>query len=391
MKRLLSIIICAAVTTALSSCSVSTEESGDTSALMSDLPDTSEVVSAENTISDTEKYSETEEAVTEKTETEASVREVSSQQEGSGSQSDENSTDETSPEISEFSMSLDGLNDYTRSRVVLARKQIKSMLDRTGTDEIPEINLRSGGWLPKVAVESWQVVDERYENYRYEVTVRLEVSESESEFITVGTDDYLILYQPHEDRKFLPFRKVGEFDEEKLLPCWDDKRYLDFCGNFSCFFRKLFGGDVVTDFSEPDMSNASWWTLCNASQAAYWYYPGLGFCMTYDEFDEAMQSLYGFSADALGIKESNIYNAENDTINVPEKGTSWLYGYLADESFDEETGIRTATMEYYEDAFYLVPSQTYRYTVRENENGSYTMLKLERLFASDRGILSDTV
>ncbi|MDE6745035.1 MAG: hypothetical protein K2J72_00200, partial [Oscillospiraceae bacterium] len=297
MKKLLSIIICAAVTALVSGCESSTEDVGDTSPLPYNSPAVSEVVSAENTVPDTEEYSETEEAVTEKTETEASVGDVSSQQEESVSP----------PEISEFSMSLDGLNDYTRSRVVLARKHIKSMLDRTGTDEIPEINLRSGGWLPKVAVESWQVVDERYENSRYEITVRLEVSESESEFITVGTDDYLILYQPYEDRKFLPLRKVGEFDEEKLLPSWDDKRYLDFCGNFSCFFSGLFKGDVVTDFSEPDMSNASWWTLCNASQAARWYYPGLDFVMTYDEFDEAVQSLYGFSADALGIKESNIY------------------------------------------------------------------------------------
>lgn len=386
MKKLLSIIACTAAAAIMSSCSDS-EAAADTSALPHNSSDTSEVVSAE----DTEEYSETEEAVTLKTETEASAKDESSHQEESGSLSEENAEDEVSPEISEFLMSLDSLNDYTRSRVVLARKQIKSMLDREGIYEIPELNFGSGGWLPKVTVEDWQVVEEKYENYRYEVTVRLEVSESESEFITVGTYDYLILYQPHDDRKFLPLRKVGEFDEEKLLPCWEDKRYLDFCGNFSCFFSELFEGDVVTDFSEPDMSAASWWTLCNASQAARWYYPDLDFVMTYDEFDEAMQSLYGFSADALGIKESNIYNAENDTIEVPPKGTSWLYGYLAEESFDEETGIRTATMEYYEDEFYLIPSRTYRYTVRENENGSYTMLKLERLFTSDRGILSDTV
>lgn len=384
MKKILSIIACTAAI--MSSCSDS-EAAADTSALPHNSSDTSEVASAE----DTKEYSETEEAVTLKTETEASTKDESSQQEESGSLSEENAEDEVSPEISEFLMSLDSLNDYTRSRVVLARKQIKSMLDREGIYEIPELNFGSGGRLPKVTVEDWQVVEEKYENYRYEVTVRLEVSESESEFITVGTYDYLILYQPHDDREFLPLRKVGEFDEEKLLPCWEDKRYLDFCGNFSCFFSELFEGDVVTDFSEPDMSAASWWTLCNASQAARWYYPDLDFVMTYDEFDEAMQSLYGFSADALGIKESNIYNAENDTIEVPPKGTSWLYGYLAEESFDEETGIRTATMEYYEDEFYLIPSRTYRYTVRENENGSYTMLKLERLFTSDRCILSDTV
>lgn len=381
MKKLLSIIVCAAVTALVSGCESSTEDAGGTSALQYNLSDTSETVSAETKVSDTEEYSETEEAVTVRTETEAPAADVSSQQEESVSP----------PEISEFPMSLDTLNDYTRNDVVLARKQIKSVLDREGKAEYPLIDLDGGDSYPKITLNSWQIVDERYEDYRYKVTVRLEVSESESEFITVGTDDYLILYQPHEDRKFLPLRKVGEFDEEKLLPSWDDKRYLDFCNNFSCFFSELFKGDVVTDFSEPDMSNASWWTLCNASQAARWYYPGLDFVMTYDEFDEAVQSLYGFSADALGIKDSNIYHAENDTIEIPPKGTSWLYGYLADESFDEETGIRTVTMEYYADAFYLVPSQTYRYTVRENENGSYTMLKLERLFASDRGILSDTV
>lgn len=391
MKRLLSIIACAAVTALLSGCESGMEEAGDTSALLSDLPAVSEVVLAETKVSDTEEHSETEEAFTEKTETEVSSADASLRQEESGFPSEENASDEASPEISEFPMSLDDLTDYTKNEVVLARRKIISVLDREEKAEYPLIDLDGGDRFPRITLDGWQIVDERYENYRYEVTVRLEVSESESEFITVGTDDYLILYQPHEDRKFLPLRKVGEFDEKKLLPSWDDKRYLDFCGNFSCFFSELFEGDVVTDFSEPDMSSASWWTLCNASQAANWYYPGLGFSMTYDEFDEAMRSLYGFSADALEIKESNIYHAETDTIEVPPKGTSWLYGYLADESFDEETGIRTATMEYYEDEFYLVPSQTYRYTVRENEKGSYTMLKLERLFSSDRGILSDTI
>lgn len=391
MKRLLSIIVCASVTALLSGCESGTEEAGDTSALPYNSSAVSESVSAETKVSDTEEYSETEKAVTGKTETEASFADVSSRQEESGSQSEENTADETSPELSEFPMSLDDLTDYTRNEVVLARKKIISVLDREEKAAYPLIDLDGGDRFPRITLDSWQIVDERYENSLYRVTVRLEVSESESEFITVGTDDYMILYQPHEDRKFLPLRKVGEFDEEKLLPCWDDKRYLDFCGNFSCFFSELFERDVVTDFSEPDMSSASWWTLCNASQAARWYYPGLDFVMTYDEFDKAMQSLYGFSADALEIKESNIYHAENDTIEVPPKGTSWLYGYLADESFDEETSIRTATMEYYADEFFLVPSQTYRYTVRENENGSYTMLKFERLFASDRGILSDTI
>lgn len=387
MKKLLSIIICAAAAVLMPGCSDDTEEAGNTSAALYSSSDTAETVSAEST----EKRSETEEAAAAKTETEASSEDKHTYQEESDSPPEENAEDETLPETSEFPMDIDSLDDYTGSRIVLARKQIKSMLDREGTYEIPEINFGSGDLFPKITVDNWQVIDEKYESYRYKVTVRLEVSESESKFITVGTDDYLILYQPHEDRRFLPLRKVGEFDEEKLLPTWDDKVYLDFCNNFSIFFSKLFEGDVVTDFSEPDMSAASWWTLCNASQVARWYYPGLDFSMTYAEFDEAMQILYGFSADALGIKESNIYNAENDTINVPEKGTSWFYGYLADESFDEETGIRTATMEYYEDEFYLIPSRTYRYTIRENENGSYTMLKLERLFTSDRGILSDTV
>lgn len=387
MKKLLSIIICAAAAVLMPGCSDGTEEAGNTSAALYSSSDTAETVSAEST----EKRSETEEAAAAKTETETSSEDKHTYQEESDSPPEENAEDETLPKTSEFPMDIDSLDDYTGSRIVLARKQIKSMLDREGTYEIPEINFGSGDLFPKITVDNWQVIDEKYESYRYKVTVRLEVSESESKFITVGTDDYLILYQPHEDRRFLPLRKVGEFDEEKLLPTWDDKVYLDFCNNFSIFFSKLFEGDVVTDFSEPDMSAASWWTLCNASQVARWYYPSLDFSMTYAEFDEAMQSLYGFSADALGIKESNIYNAENDTINVPEKGTSWFYGYLADESSDEETGIRTATMEYYEDEFYLIPSRTYRYTVRENEDGSYTMLKFEKLFTSDRSILGGTI
>lgn len=76
---------------------------------------------------------------------------------------------------------------------------------------------------------------------------------------------------------------------------------------------------------------------------------------------------------------------------MPGRGTSWYCGYLADETYDEVAGTRTVTIEYYEDDFYLVPSQTYRYTVRENVDGSYTMLKFEKLFTSDRNILEGTV
>lgn len=307
------------------------------------------------------------------------------------------------PDMPEFSLSTDGLSDYERMNTERVRLRIKSILDCAVSGEVPAYKQNGDVWqspqqLAGVKLNSWEIADEKIitdGNFRYEVTVTMDVAESGSEFVTVGRDDYLMIYYPGEDRSFMPLRKVGGLDESRLLPAYGDpKPYIDFCNSFSCYFRWFFADDVVTDFSKPDLSGyggseAAFNALLMVSR-----YGGsdVAFPMSYEEFDNALKNMLGFSADAFNIKDfPNYYNAETDTVDLPGRGTSWYCGYLAEETYDEESGTQTVTIEYYEDDFYLVPSQTYRYTVRGNEDGSYTMLKFEKLFTSDRSILGGTI
>ena len=126
-------------------------------------------------------------------------------------------------------------------------------------------------------------------------------------------------------------------------------------------------------------------------QTARRYYHIDDYEYPYEVFDTALKELYGFSADSLGTKETGYYNAETDTVSIPGRGSYWFDGYLSEESCDEETGLYTITIDYFADGLFLDRAATFRYTVRENENGSYTMLKMERLFSTDKHIIGGCV
>ncbi len=306
------------------------------------------------------------------------------------------------PEMPEFSMSFDGYNEFTQSSITRTRFEIKAMLECAQTGEIPMIKSVSGGYtyecrrIEGVTIGDWTVKDDKYTEYtRYEVTLTLDITESESEFMPVGTADYLLIYYPGEDRLFLPLRKVGELDVGRLLPCYAaNKYYIDFCTYYTAYFRDAFDGDTVTDFSAPEIDEGAIDdTVFNAYVAARKAggFKDTDYNIPYAEFNETLEKILGFSADTLNLKDSELYNADTDSIEIPGRGTSWICGWLAEDIEGEEENTRVVTIDYFEDDFYLVKSQTYRYTVRINDDGTYTMLKIEHLYKSDRGILSGSV
>ncbi|MBD5147170.1 MAG: hypothetical protein HDT21_14905 [Ruminococcus sp.] len=424
MKRLLSIIICAAVAAALSGCSVSTEESGDTSALPYNSSDTSEVVSAEDSVSDTEEYSETEEYA-EETVAEIEDDIAEDDEEAYAEPVDEpveepvyyaefmqelpanaklyDMNDDSIPDMPEFTLPTDDLYEYDRRDVARARLRIKSILECAVNGEVPAYKSGSYVWqspqqLFGVRLNGWEIADEKLVtdgNLRYEVTVTMDVAESGSEFVTEGRGDYLMIYYPGEDRSFLPLRKAGELDLSRLLPSYGDpKAYVDLCTYYTAYFRGFFSGDTIDDLSAPNVDYSTGEAVFCAYVAAY---RAGGFrdfdngIIPYDEFNETLEKILGFSADAIDAKNTRLYNADNDTIEIPGRGTSWVCGWLTEDIDGNEDGTRVVTIDYYEDDFYLVKSRTVRYTVRNNDDGTCSMLKIERLYTSDRGILSGSV
>lgn len=305
------------------------------------------------------------------------------------------------PDMPEFTLSLDGLSDYERMDTERVRLRIKSILDCAVSGEIPVYKSSGYVWespqkLAGIRLNSWEIVDEKIitdNNFRYEVTVTMDVAESDNEFVTEGIGDYLMIYYPGEDRLFLPLRKVGELDESRLLPSYGNPNdYVDFCTYYTAYFRDFFSGDTISDFSAPNVSYSAENAVFNAYVAAY---RAGGFhnadSIPYDEFNETLEKILGFSADAIGAKSCGYYNADNNAIEIPGRGTSWVCGWLSEDTDGEEENTRVVTVDYYEDDFYLVRSRTVRYTVRNNDDGTCSMLKIERLFTSDRDILGGSV
>lgn len=301
------------------------------------------------------------------------------------------------PEFPEFTMEIDYdiMGEYEIERILTARLEIKAMLECAITGNTPVIKQngydKSMRKLENISIGSYKIIGETYdtEDWTYNVTVELDVTESNVEEIPVGKSQYAFINVLREDRAYMPLRTVGEYDESRVLPMYGREgasMAVSFCNDFTAYFSDMYAGDDVTDFSSPDISKEHDLIFCSLFTARN-YYPGTDFEMSYDIFDTALSEMFGFSADVINIKENNCYNAEKDTVSIPGRCSSWLCGYLADKSYDEETKTHNVTIDYYEDEFYLVKSQTYRYTVRENENGSLTMLRMERLFKSERGIL----
>lgn len=418
IKKLLSIFTAAAVIAALSGCTENGTETGntieDTASLSSiDTSETKETSETEKS-SETEEYAE--EAVAEVEDdiaeddgedyaepVEEPVYYAEFRQELPANAKLYDMDDDSIPDMPEFSLSTEGLSEYERRDVARARLRIKSILECAVNGEVPAYKSGSYVWqslqqLSGIRLNSWEIADEKLVtdgNIRYEVTVTMDVAESSSEFVTVGKGDYLMIYYPDEDSSFLPLRKVGELDESRLLPSYGDpKAYVDLCAYYTAYFRGFFSGDTVDDLSAPNVDYSTGEAVFCAYVAAY---RAGGFhdldsgIIPYDEFNETLEKILGFSADAIDTKTTRLYNAENDTIEIPGRGTSWVCGWLADDVDGDEDGTRVVTIDYYEDDFYLVKSRTVRYTVRNNDDGTCSMLKIERLFTSDRGILAGTV
>lgn len=419
MKKTVSIIICTAAAVLLSGCAAQASETNDitVSEETSLLLETSETAEAAAPIPDNGEYTvEVFEEVIDEDDDAVIEDDFAEPVEEPVDYSDLTRNfpantklyemdDDNMPDMPEFTMSTDALDDYDRQTIERIRLRIKSILDCAVSGEVPAYSYTNAGYvslspqkLTDIRLNGWEIADEKLitdGNLRYEVTVTLDVAESDNEFVTVGKDDYLMIYYPGEDRLFLPLRKVGELDESRLLPGDHAKEYVNFCTYYTAYFRDFFDGDVVDDLSAPDTNlNYIGDTVFCAYVAAY---RAGGFQdvdiynIPYDEFNETLKKALGFSADAINAKNCPYYNVAEDTIEIPGRGTSWLCGWLAEDINGDEDGVHVVTIDYYEDDFYLVKSRTVRYTVRENDDGTCSMLKIERLFTSDRGILGGSV
>lgn len=422
MKKLLSIITAAAVIAALSGCTENVSETVNTAGETSlqsagEAPETEEASETEKS-SETEEYAEEAvaeeevdiaeddgedyaEPVDEPVPVEEPVDYAKLMQDLPANAKLYDMESDNIPDMPEFTLSTDGLSEYERRDIARARLRIKSILECAVSGEVPAYKSSGYVWespqkLAGIRLTGWEIADEKLVtdgNIRYEVTVTMDVAESSSEFVPVGKGDYLMIYCPDEDSSFLPLRKVGGLDESRLLPSYGDpKAYVDLCTYYTAYFRSFFSGDTVDDLSAPNAANSVESAVFCAYVAA-WRAGGFSnnSIIPYDEFNETLEKILGFSADAIDAKSCSYYNSDKDCIEIPGRGISWICGWLAEDIDGSEDGTRVVTIDYYEDDFYLVKSRTVRYTVRNNDDGTCSMLKIERLFTSDRGILAGTV
>ncbi len=375
-----SLLLCTAV---LAGCSETTDKPETEPKIISEAASET-TTAAETTLSEeTEKSSEAED------ETYAEPEDLATE---TNSETDSETVSETERPAGQAGFTL-AVDENYKSTTDYARQEITTLFDRLVNDQsTDDLTCRIDG----VKLNSWTVKNEQFfvDTYRYEVTVTLDIAESESEFMPVGTADYLLVYSPDAGRAFLPLRKVGELDEDALLPTGKAADYVNFCTYYTAYFRDFFSGDTVTDFSAPNIDysveSAVFCTYVAAGRGGGFQDIDTG-VIPYSEYNETLEKMLGFSADAINAKSCMWYNADTDSIEIPGRGTSWIYGWLTEDPEGEEEGTRVVTIDYYEDSFCLVRSQTYRYTVRINDDDTCSMVKIEHLYTTDKDIFGGTV
>lgn len=85
---------------------------------------------------------------------------------------------------------------------------------------------------------------------------------------------------------------------------------------------------------------------------------------------------------SFDFRKHYMYNSEYDTIGTTGYGRPFPPATLSSSAYDQTTRIYTIVLDYYLDGVYLFKAKTMRYTVRENADGTLTLLSTKLLYDS---------
>jgi len=228
-----------------------------------------------------------------------------------------------------------------------------------------------------IDLKSYKILEiQPYESY-YRITVKLNISKSGSELFPAGTSTWVLdvaNYDKIDDIQL--FKNANKTinvssNEGQGAP-------VDFCINFSEMFNS-FG--TYTDFNKlvPNIENKDAFnTFC---------YNVIAFTNTLDGGPIPRKQIAANAKKILGIttvdfKKYRDYNKKNDTILAGGSDFSSTFCSLSSEKFDSYTKQDTIQIDYYADTAYILKAKTMKYVVRENADGSLTLLSTALLFDS---------
>ena len=240
----------------------------------------------------------------------------------------------------------------------------------------------------KIDVESYEIFPSF--NSSYDFTVILHITKSSSELFPEGTSRWrlTIVDEPYEG-PYLPVF-VGLFSKTNdtsvsLGGNPSVGNAVEFCydvsTNLGCFETMDDFNNMIPDAETSDVFN--WFCDSFVSTLLYnrdGYYSAGTYPAKRSELEALAKKTFGITD--IDFKKYNLYNTTDDTIGSTGHGGIVNSALLANSTYDQSTRIRTVIIDYYSDAAYLLKAKTMKYTLRENTDGSLTLLSTRLVYDS---------
>jgi len=244
----------------------------------------------------------------------------------------------------------------------------------------------------KIDVDSYEIVPAPYSPSEFLVILR--ISKSDSPLFPLGTSRWRL---STEDNfvTITAFRNINDtcvgISQSYASPFFDA---VDFCYQVSA---RLGCFETMDDFNKLALTTQArndfgWFTEYFVSlllQNRDGYYSESAYPVKRTEVETLAKKTFGVTN--IDFTKYSEYNSADDTINSTGHGVVSYPVSLFSSTYDQATRIRTVVLDFYSDHAYLLKAKTMKYTLRENTDGSLTLLSTRLVYDSGYGVYSYSV
>lgn len=247
-------------------------------------------------------------------------------------------------------------------------------------------------FLDGVKFSDWELVDSQSDDDSVTYKVKMNISESNVDDFPVGQSVWTIKMSEQRDKYFVSFHRDGA--EEKTILA-DNVSNLDVSGAVKmCYaFTSEFGW-ISSDDNIIDVTCAE-----KIVEKERFISDLIKFCSYFSNDEELSTSVIDYPAEKLsesaekllGISSLDFtslpsYNKAKDTVTSKRSKYSWGYAALANEQYDEESGIHHISLDWYSDTIFLAKARSIDYVLVDNPDGSIRLYSTEMTFDSGEPI-----
>ena len=212
------------------------------------------------------------------------------------------------------------------------------------------------------------------------VSFDLTVEGGDDELFQPGTTPWeakLVLSESNWAEYILPKDQV-------LTPCqWAQMEPAElFCFTLASYLPQLRGDDF-TPYLKPADETEMYYMIdsacCALTRANLPEVPYTPETKSPEAFYRDMEKVFGVDLWGVDLSQYSSYLAYQMIIPVP-KGGRWVYAVTADTG--QEADTQTVTLDLYADTICWSVASTLRYTLTQNEDGSFRLLSVDELYSS---------